>query len=287
MAKLLMIQGTASSVGKSTIATGIGRILWQDGHTVAPFKAQNMSDNAHILDDGLEMARSQAIAAFACEIEPHYDMNPILLKLVDGVSEVIISGKSIGRMDSDAYKTLKQNIWPQILEPFKRLENKYDMVVLEGAGSPVEMNLKEGDIVNMSMAQKVNSPVLLVSDIDRGGVFASVKGTLDLLSQNERSLVKGIIINKCIGRMEFFTDVKNAMEEITNLPVIGMVPYIKLDIEDEDSLFDTHSGPKIVNTSMSSTEYRTYMNTQFDLLAKTLREYVDMEKIYEIMEKGV
>jgi len=287
MSKSLMIQGTSSGVGKSIISTGICRILKQDGNTVAPFKAQNMSNNAHILENGFEMARSQAIAAYACGIEPHQNMNPVLLKPLDGITEVVVTGKSEGTMSREEYKIFKQSIDLKILDAYKVLEEQYDIIVLEGAGSPVEMNLKDEDIVNMSMAQKVNSPVILVSDIDRGGVFASVFGTLELFSKSEKQRVKGIIINKLKGKKETFSDVQKYMEDITNIPVIGMIPYVELDIEDEDSLIDFKTGQKTAKLEMPSNDYREYMNTQFDSLAKVLREHMDVGKIYEIMEKGV
>lgn len=280
MAKALMIQGTSSGVGKSTLTTGICRILKQDGHTVATFKSQNMSNNAFVLENGLEMAKSQAIAAYACGIEPHPDMNPILLKILQNGTDVIVNGKSIGAMNREAYKSYKENIWTQILEPYDKLNRQYETIIVEGAGSPVEMNLKANDIVNMGLAQKIKSPVLLVADIERGGVFASVKGTLDLLESHERSFIKGIIINKCRGQKEYFTDVKQMMEEITRLPVLGLVPYSQIDIEDEDSLIDANVGLK----TEKSIEH---MNIQFDLLADMLREHLELNKIYKILEEGV
>lgn len=280
MAKSLMIQGTASGVGKSIITTGICRILKQDGYSVATFKAQNMSNNAFTLENGLEMAKSQAIAAYACGIEPHHDMNPILLKILQSGTEVILHGKSIGSMDSEDYKRYKKNIWPEILEPYQRIDKQYQAIILEGAGSPVEMNLKSHDIVNMSLAQRIKAPVVLVSDIDRGGVFASVKGTLELLTGEERALVRGIIINKCKGSREFFVEVKQTMEEITQIPVLGMVPYTRIDIEDEDNLIDAEVGLKTAKDL-------AHMNTQFDLLANMLKENLDMKKLYQILEEGV
>lgn len=278
MAKSLMIQGTSSGVGKSILTTGICRILKEDGFSVAPFKSQNMSNNSYILENGLKIATSQAIQAFACGIEPNTDMNPVLLKPNNGAMEVIIHGKSDKHMDSIEYKSLKKDILSLILKSYERLSDKYDIVIIEGAGSPVEINLKTDDIVNMGIAKKVNSPVILVADIDRGGVFASVYGTLALFDESERSLVKGIIINKCIGKPEFFVDVKNAMERITNLPVIGMIPYTKIEIEDEDGLIDPKTGPK---TSKSSS--KEFMDKQFDELAKTLRSHLDMETLKKII----
>jgi adenosylcobyric acid synthase len=287
MAKSIMIQGTASGVGKSILASGLCRIFTQDGLRTAPFKAQNVSSNAHILANGKEMARSQAIQAYACGIEPETDMNPILLKMADGKLEVILNGSPEELKDGKAYNGLKKSIWPRILEPYNRLCAAYDVVVIEGAGSPVEINLNKDDIVNMGLAEKTNAPVILVSDIDRGGVFASVYGTLSLFTEQEREFVKGIIINKCIGEMKSFMDVKCKMEEITGLPVVGMVPYIKLDIEDEDSLVDPKTGAKTSKPNMGDAEYREYLDTQFDMLAAALRNHLDIGKIYAIMEEGV
>ncbi len=280
MAKNIMIQGTSSGVGKSIITTGLCRVFKQDGISVATFKAQNMSNNSYKLDNGLEMAKSQAIAAFACGIEPTPDMNPILLKILEFGSEVIIRGKSIGSMNSGEYNDLKKNIWKEVLEPYNRLSEQYEMIVMEGAGSPVEMNLKANDVVNMGMAKKVNAPVILVVDIDRGGAFASVKGTLDLLDSDERKFVKGIVINKCRGRKESFHDVKDTMEQIVGVPVVGLVPYSAIDIEDEDDLIDAQVGVKTAKNL-------EHMNVQFDLLADVLRKNMDFDKIYKIIEMGV
>lgn len=277
MARTIMIQGTASGVGKSIVTTGICRILKQDGYMTAPFKAQNMSNNAFITQDGLQMAKSQAIAAYACGIEPRPDMNPILLKILENGIEVILCGRSTGLMSSEAYKEYKQTLWPEILASYGRLTDAYDAVVSEGAGSPVEMNLKEHDVVNMGFALRTQTPVILVSDIDRGGVFASVKGTLSLLDEAERRLVKGIIINKCKGSKERFSEVKEAMEAACELPVIGMLPYMQLEIEDEDSLIDSATGVKPAQSLM-------HMNEQFDLLADQLRENLDMDGLRRILE---
>lgn len=279
MAKSMMILGTSSGAGKSTIVTGICRILYQDGHRVAPFKAQNMSNNAHQLPDGSQMARSQAIAAYACGVAPHPDMNPVLIKMPEEGMEVVVNGQSIGRMNSARYAELKREIWPKILEAYRRLCETYDAIVLEGAGSPVEMNLKAGDIVNMRVAEATDAPVLLVADIDRGGVFASVCGTLTLLEDSERARVKGVILNRCRGKREHFDDVRLHMEKITGLPVIGMVPYLPLEIEDEDDL----TAPMAQLKPRQSMEA---MERQFDLLAADLREHLDIPALYRVLERG-
>lgn len=280
MKKSLMILGTSSGAGKSTIVTGLCRILHQDGNSVAPFKSQNMTSNPYVFDTGLEIAKSQAIAAYACGITPDVDMNPVMLKLHSGQMETILCGKSIGKMTSQQYSDSKKDIWLQIIKAYGRLSDKYSMVILEGAGSPVEINLKDNDIVNMSIAQKVNAPVILVADIDRGGVFASVYGTLMLLSESERALVKGIVINRLKGKKEFFHDVKTTMEKLTGIPVLGMIPYMPITIEDEDSLIDPNTGAKPAQT-------REDMEHQFNLLAKNFREHMDIQRIYKILEVGI
>ena len=244
MKNSLMVLGTSSGAGKSTITTGLCRLLFQDGNRVAPFKSQNMTSNSYIFDTGLEMAKSQAIAAYACGISPDIDMNPIVLKLHNGEMETFVRGKSIGKMTSRQYNEQKDEIWLQVIEAYNRLSDKYSMIILEGAGSPVEINLKDNDIVNMRLSQHVSAPAILVADIDRGGVFASVYGTLMLLNEVERSFVKGIVINRLKGKREFFNDVKIAMEKLTGIPVLGMVPYMPITIEDEDSLIDPDTGAK-------------------------------------------
>lgn len=282
MTKTIMIQGTASGVGKSIITTGLCRIFQQKGFKVAPFKAQNMSSNAHYLADGSQMARSQAIQAYACGIEPHADMNPVLLKLASGQLEPVFNGISAGPMLSQDYDQLKPTLWPRILEPFNRLATVNDILVLEGAGSPVELNLKQDDLVNMGLASRVNAPVILVGDIDRGGVFAAIYGTLELLSATEKSLVKGVVINKCQGKLPSFAAVKSQMEALTKLPVLGMVPYLSLDIEDEDNLIDPKTGAK-TGQGQNSAASESYMASQFDLLAANLSQHLDLERLEQIM----
>ncbi len=280
MSKSIMLLGTSSGAGKSTVVTGICRILYQDGYKVAPFKAQNISDNVHILENGSLMARSQAIAAYACGLEPESDMNPILLKMLKGKTEVIIGGKSFGEMNRAEFEIIKKDIWSKVLNPYKRLSDKYEIIVLEGAGSPVEMNLKSSDFVNIATAQKTNSPVLLVADIDRGGAFASVYGTLMLLEENERSLIKGIVLNRLRGKKEQFEELKIHMEKITGIPVVGMIPYLDIKIEDEDNLTDANTGAKPRQSIKD-------MICEFDSLAKNMRENFDIPKLYSIIEKGV
>ena len=282
-----MIQGTSSGVGKSILTIGLCRILYQDGYSVAPFKSQNMSCNAYSLNDDGEMAKTQAIAAWACGIEPHADMNPVLLKPVREGTEVIVQGKSIAWMDRDRYREYKRyDAWIPVMESYARLSKDYEYIVLEGAGSPVEVNMKDDDIANMNMALKSGSPVILVADIDRGGVFADVVGTLALLSDEERVLVKGIIVNKCRGRFELFDEVRHTMEQITQLPVLGMVPYLEIEIEDEDNLYDIRTGPKAGSKTEQTNGADGSVIRQFDRLAGSLRQHLDLRKIEEIIETG-
>lgn len=288
MTQSLMILGTASGVGKSIVSTGLCRIFRQRGWNVAPFKSQNMSSKGYRLEDGREMAKAQVIAAWACGVEPVAEMNPILLKPVDGVTEVIVSGENFGRMDRHEYQIFKrEKAWPVIMAAYRQLVERHDVIVLEGAGSPVELNMKDDDVANINMAKNAKSPVLLVVDIERGGAFAMVKGTLALLDDEERPLVKGIIINKCRGRMELFDEVGQTMESMTGLPVVGMVPYLDIDIEDEDSLCDVRKGPKAEMPDLPEKKRTLWLNAQFDSLAESLAKHLDMVRICDIMERGI
>lgn len=237
MAKVIMIQGTMSNAGKSLVTAGLCRVFKQDGYKVAPFKSQNMALNSFITKEGLEMGRAQVMQAEACGIEPSVNMNPILLKPTNDVgSQVIVNGEVLGNMSARDYYKKKTELIPHIMEAYNNLAKEYDIIVMEGAGSPAEINLKENDIVNMGMAKLVNSPVLLVGDIDRGGVFASIAGTLMLLEEDERKMIKGTIINKFRGDVNILKPGLDMIEEITKTPVVGVVPYMELDIDDEDSL---------------------------------------------------
>ena len=196
MAKSIMIQGTMSNAGKSLIAAGLCRVFKQDGYRVAPFKSQNMALNSYITEDGLEMGRAQVVQAEAAGIKPQADMNPILLKPTsDSGSQVIVHGVPIGTMPAKEYFAYKKTLIPEVEKAYRRLEEEYDIIVIEGAGSPAEINLKKDDIVNMGMARMADAPVLLVGDIDRGGVFAQLYGTVALLSEEERARVKGLVVN--------------------------------------------------------------------------------------------
>lgn len=237
--KSVMIQGTASSVGKSMLTAALCRIFTQDGYDVNPFKSQNMSLNSYITHEGHEMGRAQVMQAEAAGKAPIVEMNPILLKPTsDRKSQVIIEGKVFRDMDAVDYFAFKKQLKGKISDIYERMAVKSDIVVIEGAGSPAEINLKQEDFVNMGMAQIAKAPVILVGDIDRGGVFASLVGTMQLLDEEERKLVKGVIINKFRGSLEILEPGLRMLEEIIKVPVLGVVPYYHHYLEDEDSVSD-------------------------------------------------
>ena len=237
MAKNIMIQGTMSNAGKSLIAAGLCRIFKQDGYKVAPFKSQNMALNSFITADGKEMGRAQVVQAQAAGIQPDVRMNPILLKPTTDVgSQVIVNGVVQGNMRAMEYYRRKREFLPAVLEAYHALEQEFDIIVIEGAGSPAEINLKSEDIVNMGLAKLVDAPVLLVGDIDRGGVFAQLYGTIALLEPEEQRRVKGTIVNKFRGDRAILQPGIDILERICGVPVAGVVPYAHLDIDDEDSL---------------------------------------------------
>lgn len=233
----IMLLGTASSVGKSTVATAFCRYFKKKGLNVSPFKALNISLNSYITEDGLEMGRAQVVQAEACEIKPDARMNPILLKPSGNMqTQVIVNGRVYCNMGAYKYEELNRELRKVVKETFYSFSKDYDLMVLEGSGSCAEINLKSTDIANMSMAEVADAPVILVADIDKGGVFASVVGTVMLLDEKERARVKGVIINKFRGNTEYFKPAMKQLEEIINIPVLGALPYFDLDIEDEDSV---------------------------------------------------
>ena len=237
MAKAIMIQGTMSNAGKSLLAAGLCRIFRQDGYLVAPFKSQNMALNSFITEEGLEMGRAQVMQAEAAGIRPLVKMNPILLKPTNDVgSQVIVNGEVLGTMSARDYFKYKKKLVPDIMKAYQELSDEYDIIVIEGAGSPAEINLKNDDIVNMGMAKMAKAPVLLVGDIDRGGVFAQLIGTVDLLEPSERDMVKGLIINKFRGDKTILDPGVKMLEERSHIPVVGVAPYMNIQVEDEDSL---------------------------------------------------
>lgn len=283
MAKVIMIQGTSSDVGKSILTTGLCRIFSDDGYKVAPFKAQNMSRNAFVMKNGHVISKSIAIQSFAAREEPSTDMNPIVLIPEDNIgSQVILNGEVYSTMKAKDYYKAKETYKETVVRPaFERLSKEYDVIVLEGAGSPAEINLREHDLVNMGMALLAKSPVILAGDIDKGGVFASLAGTKLLLEQEEQALIKGVLINKFRGDIDLLTPGLARLEEIMGCPVLGVVPYLDIDIEKEDSL------------SLGSNDFQSqlytdeHMEENIKKLAVGLRAALDMKEIYEILNRGV
>ena len=261
MAKVIMIQGTMSGAGKSLLVAGLCRIFRQDGYRVAPFKSQNMALNSYITGEGLEMGRAQVMQAEAAGIEPLVCMNPILLKPTSHTgSQVIVNGEVRGNLSARDYFAHKTELIPDIKAAFRKLETYADIIVIEGAGSPAEINLKQNDIVNMGMAAMVDAPVLLVGDIDRGGVFAQLLGTLMLLTEEERERVKGLIINKFSGDS---TILDPGIQMLTER---GQVPVLELTLEDEDSLTDRFDAKHVGKIDLAVIHYPRISNfTDFDV----------------------
>lgn len=274
----IMIQGTTSSAGKSLMCTGLCRIFKEDGYKVYPFKSQNMSSRFYMTTEGHKMSTAQAMQAKAAGVSPHSNMNPILLlPKSDMGSMVVIKGEEMANMEAVEYFNYKNGLKPMILETYKQIEKENEIVVIEGAGSPAEINLKQNDIVNMGMAEMADAPVLLVADIDRGGVFASLYGTVMLLEPHERARIKGLIINKFRGDKTLLDSGIKMIEEMLNIPVIGTIPFVHLELVDEDSLIDYE---KECNTNPQTEED---MEKELTKLANTLRQYMDMDYVYKIM----
>ena len=254
MAKRIMIQGTMSGAGKSLLVTALCRIFTQDGYRTAPFKSQNMALNSFITADGKEMGRAQVLQAQAAGKEPDVRMNPILLKPSSDVgSQVIVNGEVRGDYRAADYFRMKRSLIPDILLAYEGLAAENDILVIEGAGSPAEINLKADDIVNMGLAELVNAPVALVGDIDPGGVFAQLYGTVALLEERERRRIVGTIINKFRGDVSLLEPGLQMLEELTGVPVLGVVPYTRVDLDDEDSLsprFDRREAERPVDIAV-------------------------------------
>ena len=237
MAKVIMIQGTMSNAGKSVITAGLCRIFADDGFKTAPFKSQNMALNSYITEEGLEMGRAQVMQAECARQKPLSIMNPILLKPTGNTSsQVIVNGIPLCNMNAMEYFRHRQEYVKDIMAAYNKLSEMVDIIVVEGAGSPVEMNLKKGDIVNMGLAKLIDAPVFLVGDIDRGGVFAQLLGTLNLFEEDERARVKGLIVNKFRGDAALFEDGVKILEERGQKKVLGVIPYLDVKLDDEDSL---------------------------------------------------
>lgn len=275
--KTIMVQGTASGVGKTILTLALCRIFKDDGYKVAPFKAQNMTQNTCYTENGNEIAVSQWLQAIAAGVTPTAAMNPVLLKpSPDGKgTQVIVMGKPLDTINAHNYKDIKKKLAAVVASAFGSLSGQYDIVVIEGAGSPVELNLNKDDIVNMGMAKLVQSPVLLVSDIDRGGVFASLYGTLNLLSVKERQYVKATIVNRFRGDTALFADGVSILEDITKLPVAGIIPYTKIDLPEEDSLASV------------PVEMQENYESSISQIADIVRKSVNMELLYEILHSGI
>jgi len=261
MAKAIMIQGTASGVGKTILTLALCRILKQDGGLVAPFKAQNMTTHTCLTKSGDEIAVSGWLQAKAAGIEPCIDVAPIVIK----------------PPFNNSCKASQEDKLDRIMNAYNNLNEKYDIIVIEGAGSPVELNLNRNDIVNMGMARRANAPVVLVGDIDRGGVFASLYGTLGIMSEIERSYVKATIVNRFYGDPASFLGGVKILEKITKLPVAGVVPYTKMGLPEEDGLF-------LENIPFKQSDD---FERQFDSIADIVRKHLDMKLIYDILNKGV
>lgn len=276
--KCIMLMGTGSSVGKSTLCAALLRIFRQDGLRVAPFKAQNMANCAVTIEGG-EMARGQAVQALAAGAVPQIRMNPVLLKPTgERSSEVIVNGKSRGLMNAAQYHRYKPRLRRMIRETYGALEAEYDAIVIEGAGSPAEINLREGDIVNMAMAEMADAPVILIGDIDLGGVFASLYGTVMLLEPRERARVKGVIINKFRGDIELLKPGLSMLEDLIHIPVLGVVPMTRVNLEEEDSASQrARSGAAVEPATPNERE------AAFDALADVARASLDMERVYAIL----
>ncbi|HHV26583.1 cobyric acid synthase [Anaerosalibacter bizertensis] len=276
----IMVQGTTSSAGKSMLCTALCRIFKEDEYSVFPFKSQNMSSKSYITSEGLEISTAQVLQAFAAQLEPSPNMNPILLKPTsDRKSQVFIKGKLYENMGAVEYFKFKNSLKSMIKETFDEAESQYDIVVIEGAGSPAEINLKQNDIVNMGMAEMADAPVLLVADIDRGGVFASLYGTVMLLEEEERKRVKGLVINKFRGDKSLLEPGIQMIEELLDIPVVGTIPYVHLELEDEDSLsdYEKECNNKKQDDSEKEEEIRK--------LARIVRENIDMDYIYSLLNK--
>lgn len=238
MSRILMVQGTTSDAGKSMLVAGLCRWLKHQGVMIAPFKPQNMALNSAVTSDGGEIGRAQAVQAFACGLDPHTDMNPVLLKPnSDKSAQVIIQGHALSNMSAEDYHSYKRIANNAVMESFARLTSQYDAVIVEGAGSPAEINLRENDIANMGFAEAVDCPVILIADIDRGGVFAHIVGTLELLSDSERKRVCGFVINRFRGEMGLLQSGLDWLEKYTGKPVLGVLPYLHgLHLEAEDAI---------------------------------------------------
>ncbi|MDF2728143.1 MAG: cobQ [Nitrososphaera sp.] len=277
-AKLIMIQGTTSGAGKSTIAIGLCRLFSDRGYNVAPFKAQNMSSNFFTTSSGSKMALVQAIQAVAARKEPDPRMNPILLKpLGEYRSTVFLNGRFYSEMYAKEY--YEKFVIPQgltmVLKALESLRSENDIIVIEGAGSPSEINIAKYDIANMLLAQEVGAPVIIVADIERGGCFASIVGTAQLLKPTHRAMVKGFLINKFRGDITLIAPAIKEVQKMTKKRILGIIPKIEFNLPEEDSLVGSVAGKAEVP--------REAWNWQIDLIAKAIKENIDMERISKVV----
>ena len=280
-AKLLMIQGTTSGAGKSTLVIALCRIFSDMGFKVCPFKAQNMTSNFHFLKEKKSlkrMARIQAVQAMAARTEPDIRMNPVLLKpLGSNLSEIILGGLKNSNMTAEDYYNnfVLQEGFPKVLQDLESLRNENDLILIEGAGSPAEINLLKYDIANMILAEQTNSKVLLVADIERGGCFAAIVGTIKLLPARQRKFVEGVIINKFLGQKSILNKAITSVEEMTKKKVVGVIPKTEFNIPNEDSLDKKRSKPSYS---------KVYLDKQIDFVASTFRENTDLKYLLNILK---
>ncbi|NLZ88930.1 MAG: cobyric acid synthase [Clostridiales bacterium] len=287
MAKTIMIQGTMSSAGKSLLCAGLCRVFRQDGYRVVPFKSQNMSSFCYTTPEGLFMSRAQVVQAEAAGITPDVRMNPILLKPESNMgSQVIVNGTSRGHMKAADYFQYKTSLIPDILNAFHSLSVEHDIIVIEGAGSPAEINLKQNDIVNMGLAKLCKAPVLLVGDIDRGGVFAQLYGTIALLEKEEQAMIKGMVINKFRGDVSLLKPGLRMIEDITNKPVLGVLPMLDIDLPEEDSQ-SLGMRSSVQGHQDAASDVQMRREEQYNALAQAIRENMQMQDIYEILNAGL
>ncbi len=283
----IMFQGTASGVGKSTLTMALCRVLANKGIKVAPFKAQNMTSNSTTLENNKIIATSQVMQAIACKIKPDERMNPILLKpLKDGGCEVIVKGESWGSYLSSGYNNRKKELKSTVLDCYNELLSAYEVVVAEGSGSPCELNLIKDDVANMGFATAANCPVIIVGDISRGGVFASIYGTIMLFNDEERKLVKGSIVNKLKGKAEYFEDGKEILLDKTGVECLGVLPHLSITLEDEDDLTDDGimKTKEIIENTLKNVDYNTFREEELDKLANELLKHIEFEKIWRIIK---
>ena len=276
MAKKLMIQGTMSNVGKTTLTAGLCRILAQDGHRVAPFKPQNLASAAYVTKSGDKIGIGQAVQAEAAGIEPDGRMNPVLVKPCGSGTEVCIRGKPVPGITEYGSMT---KLMPEVVSAFQSLEKEYDIIIIEGAGAAAELNLMDRDIANMGFAKKVSAPVIIVGDIERGGVFASLYGTFGLFDDAAKKLVRGFVINRLSGDPKHLGTGPSRLTDLTGVPVLGVVPKLDIHLQEEDI-------PGPIPRDDSLLENKAYREHQLDLLADALRKALDMDAVYKILEEN-